>query len=291
MNRATTNGVEIAYEAFGPPTGRPLLLIMGLGSQLINWDVELCELFADRGHRVVRFDNRDAGLSTHFHEAGVPHFNPGPDGVVAPPPYLLEDMADDTAGLLDALGWDAAHVLGASMGGMIAQSFAIRHPARTLSLTSIMSTPSPHIGSPTPEAMAVLVTRSAPERDAVVRRAIESRRVIGSPGYPADDERVARLAGESFDRAYDPAGFARQLAAIRGSGDRTAGLRELSVPALVIHGEADPLVRPAGGQATADAIPGAKLLTFPGMGHDLPRELWPDIVAAVTDLTERAHRP
>ncbi|WP_248959244.1 alpha/beta fold hydrolase [Sphaerisporangium perillae] len=283
MNRATTNGIELAYDAFGPPAGRPLLLIMGLGAQMISWDEEFCEMLAERGHRVVRFDNRDAGLSTHLHEAGMPDL-----GGAAAPPYLLEDMADDTAGLLDALGWDAAHVVGASMGGMIAQTFAIRHPARTLSLTSIMSTPGPQIGAPTEAAMAALLSRSAADRDAVVSRALEMWEVIGSPGYPMDAERVARVAGEGFDRAYDPAGFGRQFAAIRGSGDRTAALRELTVPALVVHGEADPLVQLPGGVATAEAIPGAKLLTFPGMGHDLPRPLWPEIADAVTELTERA---
>ncbi|MFB9247150.1 alpha/beta fold hydrolase [Sphaerisporangium melleum] len=291
MNRAMTNGVEIVYDAFGSPTGRPLLLVMGLGAQMISWEEELCEMFAERGHHVVRFDNRDAGLSTHLHEAGVPRFGDTPDDVVAAPPYLLDDMADDMAGLMDVLGWDTAHVLGASMGGMIAQAFAIRHPARTLSLTSIMSTPALHIGPPTPEALAVLLEKSAPDRDSVIRQAIASRKVIGSPGYPLDEERFALLVGEGYDRSNDPTGFARQLAAIQGSGDRTAGLAELTVPALVIHGEADPLIQLAGGVATADAIPGAKLLTFPGMGHDLPRPLWPDIVAAVTELTERAHRP
>ncbi|MEV7964571.1 alpha/beta hydrolase [Sphaerisporangium sp. NPDC088356] len=206
-------------------------------------------------------------------------------------PYLLGDMADDAAGLLDALGWASAHVLGASMGGMIAQTFAIRHPARTRSLTSIMSTPGPQIGAPTEQAMAALMSRPVSDREAAVRRAVEVWKVLGSPGFPMEEERIATLAGRSFDRSYDPAGFGRQFAAILASGDRTAALRELSVPALVIHGEADPLVQLPGGVATADAIPGAKLLTFPGMAHDLPRPLWPEIAAAVTELTERADRP
>ncbi|MEU8269863.1 alpha/beta hydrolase [Sphaerisporangium sp. NPDC049002] len=290
MNRVTANDIEIVYDAFGSPSGRPLLLIMGLGSQMIHWDEEFCELLAERGHHVVRFDNRDAGLSTHFHEADMPYLGAASDGGAPAVPYLLGDMADDAAGLLDALGWASAHVLGVSMGGMIAQAFAIAHPARTRSLTSIMSTPGPQIGGPTEQAMAALLSRSAPEREAVVRRAVEVWKVIGSPGFPMDEEGITRVAGQSFDRCYDPAGFGRQLAAIMASGDRTAALRELSVPALVIHGEADPLIQLPGGVATADAIPGAKLLTFPGMAHDLPRPLWPDIATAVTELTERADR-
>ncbi len=290
MNRVTANGIEIVYDSFGSPSGRPLLLIMGLGSQMIHWDEEFCELLAEHGHHVVRFDNRDVGLSTHLHEAGVPDLGAASGGAQAVP-YLLGDMADDAAGLLDTLGLPSAHVLGVSMGGMIAQTFAIRHPARTRSLTSIMSTPGPQIGAPTEQAMAALLSRSTPDREAVVRRAVEVWKVLGSPGFPMDEERITRLAGQSFDRSYDPAGFGRQFAAILASGDRTAALRELSVPALVIHGEADPLVRLPGGVATADAIPGAKLITFPGMAHDLPRPLWPEIAAAVTDLTERADRP
>jgi pimeloyl-ACP methyl ester carboxylesterase len=290
MNRAAANGLEIVYDSFGSPSGRPLLLIMGLGSQLIHWDEEFCEMLAGQGHHVVRFDNRDVGLSTHLHEAGMPDLGAALRGGDGKAPYVLGDMADDVAGLLDAIGWESAHVLGVSMGGMIAQTFAIRYPARTRSLISIMSTPGPRIGPPTEQAMAALLSPSPPDRDAVTRRAIEVWKVLGSPGYPLDEERITRLAGESFDRAHDPAGFGRQFAAILGSGDRTAALNGLSVPALVIHGEDDPLVRPAAGVATADAIPGAKLLTFPGMAHDLPRPLWPEIVTAVTELTGRADR-
>ncbi|MDH2429043.1 alpha/beta hydrolase [Sphaerisporangium sp. TRM90804] len=288
MNRAKANGIEIAYDSFGSPGDRPLLLIMGLGSQLIQWDEGLCRMLAERGHHVVRFDNRDAGLSTHLHALGVPDLAAVSAGDMSTVPYLLDDMADDTAGLMDALGWDGAHLLGASMGGMIAQAFAIRHPARTRSLTSVMSTPSTRATPPTPAALGVLASRPVSDRESAVRRSVEAWRIIGSPGYPAGEEAVAALAGAGFDRSYDPAGFARQYAAIVASGDRTAALTGLTVPALVIHGEADPLVPLAGGVATADAIPGAKLLTFPGMGHDLPRPLWPEIVDAVTELTERA---
>ncbi|MEV4162664.1 alpha/beta fold hydrolase [Nonomuraea dietziae] len=279
---AKSNGIEIAYDSFGAPGDRPLLLIMGLGSQLVHWDEEFCELLAARGHHVVRYDNRDVGLSTHLTEAGVPELVPG-----AAAPYLLSDMADDAAGLMDALGWPAAHVLGVSMGGMIAQALAIGHPDRVLSLTSIMSTPGPDVGPPTPEAMAALFSPPAPDRQTAVERALEVWAVIGSPGYEMDRERIAKVAGLAYDRAYDPAGTARQLAAILASGDRTEGLGGLTMPALVIHGEADPLVQIAGGRATAAAIPGATLLTYPGMGHDLPRPLWEEIMDAVTAVQGR----
>jgi pimeloyl-ACP methyl ester carboxylesterase len=283
----SANGIEIAYDTFGAAEARPLVLIMGLGTQLINWDEEFCEALAAAGHFVVRFDNRDAGLSTHLHEAGAPDLVAALGGDVSGAPYRLADMADDTAGLAEALGLEGVHVLGVSMGGMIAQEFAIRHPGRTLSLTSIMSTPSPEAGPPTERALGTMLTPSPPDRASVIRRALEAWKVLGSPGYPMDEKRVTRVAGESFDRSFDPPGFGRQFAAILASGDRTAALRELSVPALVIHGEDDPLVRLSGGVATADAIPGARLLTFPGMGHDLPRPLWPEIVGAVTELTTR----
>ncbi|MBX6383414.1 MAG: alpha/beta hydrolase [Microbispora sp.] len=276
--RATANGIEICYEVFGEPGGRPLVLIMGLGAQMISWPEEFIGLLVDSGHRVVRFDNRDAGLSTHFTPAD--HLAPAPS-------YTLDDMADDTAGLMDVLGWDSAHVVGTSMGGMIAQALAIRHPGRVRTLTSIMSTPGPRVGRPTEAAMAALMAPPARDRDEAIARAVETARIVGSTGYEMDVERVTRVAAAAYDRCHDPAGTARQFKAIRISGDRTEGLRGLSVPALVIHGEDDPLVTIDGGVATADAIPGAKLLTFPGMGHDLPRPIWPVIAEAITELTGR----
>jgi pimeloyl-ACP methyl ester carboxylesterase len=283
--RATANGIEICYEAFGEPEGRPLLLVMGLGMQMIGWDEDFIGLLVDNGHHVVRFDNRDVGLSSHMPEA--PDLMAALGGDTSGAPYLLADMADDTAGLLDVLGWTSAHVVGVSMGGMIAQSLAIRHPGRVRTLTSIMSTTGPGVGQPTEAARAVLLTPPSPDREAAAERALASWRVIGSPGYAMDAERVARVARESYDRAYDPQGVARQLTAILASPDRAEGLRGLTIPALVIHGEDDPLVTPPGGAATADAIPGAKLLTFPGMGHDMPRELWPVFIEAITELTGR----
>ncbi|MFG1945217.1 alpha/beta fold hydrolase [Nonomuraea sp. NPDC048826] len=274
---ASAHGIDIAYESFGSPDGRPLLLIMGLGAQLIHWDDEFCEQLAEQGHHVVRFDNRDAGLSTHLHDAGVPQ--PGK------PAYLLDDMAEDVAGLLDALGWPAAHLVGASMGGMIAQTLAIRHPERVLTLTSIMSTPGGSVAPPTEAARAVLFAKPVTTREGAVTQALATQSVIGSPGYELDRERVERLAKLAFDRCFDPAGVARQLAAIVNSPERTEALSRLNIPTLVIHGADDQLIPLAGGQATAAAIPGAELKVFPGMGHDLPRALWPEIVEAVTKLT------
>ena len=275
---AVANGIQLAYETFGSSDGRPLLLIMGLGGQLIHWDDEFCALLAEQGHHVVRFDNRDAGLSTHLHEEGVPVLGTSSS-------YVLDDMADDVAGLMDALGWAAAHVAGASMGGMIAQTLAIRHPERVLTLTSIMAPPGPNVASPTPEASAVLLAPPASDRAGVLAQSLKVWAVIGSPGYDLDRERILRMSGEAYDRSFDPPGTTRQLAAILASGDRTERLGTLGVPALVIHGEADQLVPVAAGRATAAAIPGATLLTFPGMGHDLPKALWPDIVGAITKLT------
>lgn len=286
--RATANGIEICYETFGPAEGTPLLLVMGLGVQMLGWNEEFIGMLVAEGHQVVRYDNRDVGLSTHL--AAVPDLMATLAGDTSAAPYTLDDMADDAAGLLDALGWASAHVVGASMGGMIAQALAIRHPGRARSLTSVMSTTGPEVGRPTEAAMSALFSPPAPDRQTAIEQALAAWRVIGSPAYRSEAEAIARLAGESYDRSYDPMGTTRQLAAVLVSADRTAGLRELSVPALVIHGEDDPLITPAGGVATADAIPGAKLLTFPGMGHGLPSALWPEIVAAITELTGRADR-
>jgi pimeloyl-ACP methyl ester carboxylesterase len=283
----SANGMTIAYQTFGAPTGRPLLLVMGLGTQMLAWHDEFCALLVERGFFVVRFDNRDIGLSTHLHSAGMPDLRRLFTEPKAVAPYTLEDMADDAIGLLDALGISSADVVGASMGGMIAQVLASRHPGRVRSLTSIMSTPSPWIGPPTQEAAAVLLAPSAGGRAEAVERAVEAYRVIGSPGYPLDEDELRRTAGISYDRAYDPPGVVRQLAAIHASGDRTASLRTIAAPTVVLHGEADPLVQPPGGKATAEAIPGAELVTYPGMGHNLPRDLWSDIADRITAVAAR----
>lgn len=275
--------VDLAHEGFGSPDAPALLLVMGLATQMLGWPDEFCQTIADAGFHVIRFDNRDIGLSTHLDEAGAPDLAALLSGQPVDAPYSLGDMADDAAGLLAALGIDRAHVVGASMGGMIAQELALRHPDRVQSLTSIMSTTGPAVGPPRPEAAAALFSPPPSNEEEAGQRAIAVYSVIGSPGYPLDEEGLAARAAESFRRANDPAGVMRQLTAIQTSGDRAERLADLDVPALVIHGEDDPLVQLEGGIATAKAIPGARLVTFAGMGHDLPRALWPRIIAEITD--------
>ena len=282
------NGIDIAYETFGDEEGRPLLLVMGLATQMLAWNEDFCRLLVDRGFFVIRFDNRDIGLSTHMVDAPAPDIMAMLGGDTSSASYTLHDMADDAAGLLDALGIPSAHVVGASMGGMISQTLAIRHRERVRTLTSIMSTTSPLIGGATEEAAATLFAPPATNRDEAIARSLNTYRVIGSPGYPLDEEWLREVAGEAYDRAYDPAGVARQLLAIYAAGDRTEQLRQLTVPTLVIHGENDPLVQVAGGHATAEAVPGAELIVIPGMGHNLPRQLWPTIIDAVAALADRA---
>lgn len=278
------DGVRLAYETYGSPEHPPLVLIHGLGGQLIAWPPGLVEGFVERGFFVVRFDNRDVGQSTHLHDAPPPDVRAAVHHAdTSTASYRLEDMADDTVALLDHLGIPAAHVLGVSMGGMIAQTLAITHPEHVLTLTSVMSTPSPRLGAPTQEASAVLFAPPATSRSEAVARNIDGNRVIGSPAYEFDEDWHREVAGESYDRGHDPAGVARQLMAIHASGDRTEALRSLAVPTLVVHGAEDPLVQLEGGQATAEAVPGATLIVIPGMGHDLPREVWPQILDAVAE--------
>ena len=237
----------------------------------------------------MRFDNRDIGLSTHLHDAPAPDLAAAVTGDTSSASYTLSDMARDTAGLLDALNLERAHVVGASMGGMIAQTLAIEHPQRVSSLTSIMSTTGDtSVGGASEEALGVLLAPPANDRAEAIERSVAAFRVIGSPAYEFDEAGLRERAGLSFDRAHDPAGISRQLLAIIASGDRTPRLRELRVPALVIHGSADPLVRPDGGRATAAAIPGAELFEFDGMGHDLPRALWPTFTDRIVAITEGA---
>ena len=281
--------VEIAYESFGDEDDRPLLLVMGLATQMLAWHDELCASLVERGFFVVRFDNRDVGLSTHLHDAPPPDVMAALGGDTSSASYALEDCADDTVALLDGLGITRpVHVVGASMGGMIAQTLAIRNPERVASLTSIMSTPGPRIGPPTQAATAALFAPPATNRDEAVQRALSTYRVIGSPAYPLDEAWLSDVAGRAYDRAYDPLGVARQLLAIQASGDRTEALRRLDVPTLVVHGEDDPLIQVEGGRATAAAVPGAELVVVPGMGHNLPRDLWPRLVDAIHALADRA---
>jgi pimeloyl-ACP methyl ester carboxylesterase len=293
MARVRANGIEIEYDSFGSESGRPLLLIMGLGGQMTMWDEGFCEALAERGHYVVRFDNRDVGLSTKFDAAGVPNvmelMMQSASGKMPAVPYTLDDMADDTAGLLDALGLDTAHVCGASMGGMIAQTLAIRHGGRLRSLVSIMSsTGDPSLPQAKPEAMAVLMAPPPTDRAGSLDAAVRTWRTIGSPGFPFDEEKIRERAGRFFDRSFHPQGVVRQLAAILAHGSRAAKLRDVTAPTLVIHGADDPLVPLAGGRHTAEAIPGAELLVIPGMGHDLPEGAWPTLVGAISEHTAKA---
>jgi pimeloyl-ACP methyl ester carboxylesterase len=289
--RVDTNGIEIAYQTLGDPSDPPLLLIMGLGMQLIHWDLNLCEELAERGYHVIRFDNRDAGLSTKI-DAPVPPIVRAMAGFHIDAPYLLKDMADDSFGLLDELGIERAHLMGVSMGGMVGQTMAIAQPERVLSLASIMSTTGERrAGMPKLRVWSLLMRRAPAERAAFQDYFVRMFRIIGSPGFPQDEPRVRELAGATFDRSHNPAGTARQLAAVLASGDRTPALRELHVPTTVIHGTDDPLVPFRGGVATARAIPGAEFVAIPGMGHDLPREIWPKLHAALAMNSERAAAP
>lgn len=285
-----SSGVRIAYDSFGDPADPPLLLVMGLGMQMIGWDERFCELLAADGYRVIRFDNRDVGLSSKFDEAGRPRIIAGSFGATGNAPYLLADMADDAAGLLDHLGIGAAHVVGASMGGMIGQTLAARHGERVRSLCSIMSGPGGRRPSTMPRmgVIGTLLARPPREREAYADHVAKVFNRIGSPGYEADPERLRRVALISYDRCFNPLGGARQLMAIIASGDRTAELRTITAPTLCIHGKADRLLPPAGGRLVAAAIPAARLELFDGMGHDLPVQLWPEIGAMIAENAGRA---
>jgi len=284
--RARANGIELCWDSFGDAGAPPLLLIMGLASQMIAWPDEFCALVAERGFRVVRFDNRDIGLSTRFDSAGVPDIGAALtaalQGKPVDAPYRLSDMAADAFGLLDALGIGRAHVVGASMGGAIAQTMAIERPERLLTLTSIMATTGePGLPPPTPAAMGVLLKPPVTTLDGYIRSYVETWKVLRAGSFP-DDEALDRERAEAvFARGLHPAGVARQLAAILASGSRKAALRSVRVPTLVLHGDADPLVPLACGVDTAESIPGARLVVIPGMGHALPISFWKRIVEEI----------
>ena len=294
MSVETARGVgparlDIAYERFGDPTLPPLLLIMGVGTQMLGWPDGFCAALAARGVHVIRLDNRDIGLSTHLTDAPPPDMRAVMTGDTSSASYRLSDMAGDVVGLLDGLELDGAHLVGASMGGMIAQTVAIEHPSRVRSLTSIMSnTGDRSVGQATPQALAALLSPPAATREQAIERTVSILRVIGSPGFDLDEADLRWRTGLAFDRSNDPVGVARQFAAIVASGDRTAALRSLAVPTLVIHGADDPLVNVSGGRATATAIPGAELVVYDGMGHHLPRELWAEMARRIGELVERA---
>jgi pimeloyl-ACP methyl ester carboxylesterase len=267
-----------------------VLLIMGIAAQSIAWPDEFCHALVDRGLQIVRFDNRDVGLSTHLTDATAPDLPAVLAGDLSSVSYTLSDMAADAVGLLDALGFEKAHVVGASMGGAIAQTMAIEHPDRVRSLTSMMSTTgNMSVGQASPEVLRELFGGSrAVTREEVVQQSLRAFRAIGSPGYPSDENEVAARAGRAYDRCHDPVGVARQAVATVASGDRTEHLRHLPVPTLVIHGLADRMCDVSGGRATAEAIPGAELVLIEGMGHGLPSGLRPQLAARVAEFVLRA---
>jgi pimeloyl-ACP methyl ester carboxylesterase len=282
---ATHGDIEIAYEDFGNPDDPAVLLIMGLGAQLLLWRKGFCEKLVDQGLRVIRFDNRDIGLSSKL--PGARSGAPLPTrmarsflGLKSPAGYTLEDMADDAGALLDHLGIDRAHVVGASMGGMIAQVFAARHTHRTRSLAIIFSSNNQALlPPPGPKQLLALLTKPKDSsRDGIIDNSVRLLSIIGSPGYPTPEAQSRADAAEGYDRSYYPAGVGRQFAAIMGSGSLRHYDRQITVPTVVIHGKADKLMRPSGGRAIARAIPGARLVLFDGMAHDLPEALWDDIV-------------
>ena len=276
------NGITLCYETFGDPTAPPVLLVMGLGTQMIAWHTDFCQDLARRGFFVIRFDNRDVGRSTRLDGAHVPGLAEIALRRIPNPAYKLADMALDTVGLMNVLEFESAHVVGVSMGGMIAQTVAARHPSRTRSLTSIMSnTGARFSGQPALKAYPVLLGKSPADREAFIERGLKTWATIGSPGFERDDIELRAMIELSFDRGPSPAGTARQLGAIVASGDRRRELRAVQAPTLVIHGDADVLVSSSGGRATAKAINGARLITIPGMGHDLPRAAWPQILGAI----------
>jgi pimeloyl-ACP methyl ester carboxylesterase len=283
------DGIELCYQEMGGPEGEPLLLVMGLATQMIAWSEEFCGMLADRGFRVVRFDNRDIGRSTKLRSVGAPGTLDMLIGRRGSAPYLLRDMAADTFGLMDHLGIESAHLVGASMGGMIVQTAAIEDASRVRSIVSIMSTTgSRRVGHPSYKTFGLLLGNPPREREAAIERVVKTFKVIGSPGYPFEEERIREIAALSFDRGHSEAGIARQLHAITASGDRTAALRKLALPAAVIHGKNDLLVNPSGGRATAKAIPGARLKLIDGMGHDMPRALYPTFVEEIAANAARA---
>ncbi len=284
-------GISIAYETLGNPADTPLLLVMGLGGQLLGWREGFCGALVNRGHFVIRYDNRDVGLSTHLHDAPQPDFEAITRGDLSLVTYTLSDLAGDAVRLLDELSLDSAHVVGVSIGGMVAQTMVVEHPTRVRTLTSIMSTTGdPRVGESSEAARAMLFGPPSTDRDGAIENDVMAHRVTGSPAYPTDEDELREHAAQAFDRAFDPVGVARQLAAIFASGDRTPLLAGVTVPVLVVHGAQDPLIGVSGGRATAAAIPGAELVVIDGMGHDLPAGLWPEIVDRISMLVERVEQ-
>jgi len=295
MPNIKANSIKIEYETIGNPSSPPLLLIMGLGGQLIHWDDDFCRQLAGKGLFVIRYDNRDTGLSTKFEAAGLPDFSQATSALMQgqsiAAPYSLNDMADDAAGLLEALNIGKAHICGCSMGGMIAQSFAIRHPHRISSLISIYSTTgNPDLPPPQPAGLEALMTPPPIERQAYIEYNVKTMQALAGSGFAFDEQFIRSISARSYDRAFYPQGVGRQMLAVMAQGNRKPALASVAVPALVIHGTADPLLAPAHGQDTADAIPGAQLMLIEGMGHDLPsvKGPWPGIIDAIASHTKEA---
>jgi pimeloyl-ACP methyl ester carboxylesterase len=281
--------VDIAYERRGNVSDPAVLLIMGLAAQMIHWPEGFLEALVSRELQVIRFDNRDSGHSTHFHDSPTPNLPAAMGGDLSSAAYTLSDMAADAIGLLDELGVEAAHVAGASLGGAIAQTMAIEYPERILSLTSMMSTTGDtRVGQPRPETIkAVFGGPPATTREETIERAVRVYGITGPPAYPTDPTAIAERAGLAWDRDHDRIGVARQAVASVASGDRTSKLKELDVPALVIHGLADPLCDASGGRATAEAIPGAELVLIDGMGHNLPAGVWERVADQIGKVVQR----
>jgi len=287
---AQVGDLDLCYEEFGSADGEPMLLVMGLATQMLGWHEDFCGELADRGYRVIRFDNRDIGHSSKLEDAPMPSRLQMLFGL-GEPAYRLTDLAVDAAGLMDALDIDAAHVVGASMGGMIAQMLAIEHPDRVRSLASIMSGPGTLATRlPRLRAFGTLMRQAPKERAAAIEHTVKVFEVIGSPGFETDEDHLREVAGLSYDRGRYPQGVARQLHAVTASPARSRSLRQVRAPTVVIHGDKDPLIRHSAGKATARAIPGARLVTIPSMGHDLPRGAWPRIVGAIDENASRSRR-
>ena len=289
MARAAVGDLELEYESMGE--GEPLVLIMGIGAQMVWWPDDLCHGLVRRGFRVIRFDNREVGLSSRLDHLPVPPIKRALIdfflGRSVSAPYTLVDMADDVAGLLDHLGLDSAHVFGASLGGMVAQTLAICHPSRVRTLTSIMSSPGGRRYSiARPRAAATLLRKPPRNEQEAIDNHLTFLRICGSPGFPLDEEAARERAALSYRRSVYPPGFARQMAAVLATGDRTGALQFVRAPTLVIHGAADPLILPHAGRATARAIPGAELLMIDGLGHDLPEGVWPTLIDAIGRLAQ-----
>lgn len=280
--------IEMVYQRFGDATSPPVLLIMGGGAQMYAWPDGFCTELVNRGLQIIRFDNRDSGLSTHFNNVPEPDFAAAMEGDFSSVSYTLSDMAADTVGLMDVLGFKCPHIVGASLGGMIAQTIAIEYPERVRSLTSMMSTTgNPSVGQPDFVALAPLGARPR-DRQGFIEWQVKAFKAVGSPKYPLDEATAAANAGRAWDRDHDPLASLRQKVAVLKSGDRTEKLRLLRVPTLVMHGDSDKMLNVSGGKATADAIPGAELVIFEGVGHGFPPPLWSEFANLIANLVHKA---